>query len=146
MIVLLLLLLLAVVPGCSSTSSHNESNVQAANTPATPAIAVQSAKVEVHEIQRTVDAVGSLDPNEEITVSNQVEGLVSRVFVDLGDSVKSGQTVAQRTLTDPKNWLQLNADLNGANAESSLSFPGDNNVLTNAPEAQVFLIVRYHLG
>jgi hypothetical protein len=59
---------------------------------------------------------------------------------------QSGQTVAQRTLTDPKNWMQLNADLNGANAELSLSFPGDNDVLTNAPEAQVFLIVRYHLG
>ena len=59
---------------------------------------------------------------------------------------QSGQTVAQRTLTDPQNWTQLNADLNGANAASNLSFPGDNNVLTNNPDAQVFLIVRYHLG
>jgi hypothetical protein len=59
---------------------------------------------------------------------------------------QSGQTVAQRTLTDPQNWLKLNGDLNGTNAASSLSFPGDNNVLTSTPDAQVFLIVRYHLG
>jgi len=100
MIVLLLLVLLAVVTGCSSSSSHNDSNVQAANAPAAPAVATQTAKVELHEIQRTVDAVGSLDPNEEITVSNQVEGLVSKVFVDLGDFVKSGQPIAQLDTTE----------------------------------------------
>jgi hypothetical protein len=59
---------------------------------------------------------------------------------------QSGQSVAQRTLTDPQNWLKLNSDLNGPNAASSLSFPGDNNVLTNTLEAQVFLIVQYRLG
>jgi len=99
MIVLLLLVLLAVVPGCSS-SSPSDTNVQAANTPTAPAVAVQSAKVEVRELQRTVAAVGSLDPNEEITVSNQVEGLVSRVFVDLGDFVKSGQPITQLDTTE----------------------------------------------
>ena len=92
MIVLVLLLLLALVPGCSSSNSQTApSNAP----PATPAVAVQSAKVEVRELQRTVDAVGSLDPNEEITVSNQVEGPVSKLYVDLGDAVKAGQVIAQ---------------------------------------------------
>ena len=96
MIVLVLLLLLAFVPGCSTSSNKNAGNAQAATAaPASPAVAVQSAKVEVREIQRTVDAVGSLDPNEEITVSNQVEGMVAKVFVDLGDLVKSSQVIAQ---------------------------------------------------
>jgi multidrug efflux pump subunit AcrA (membrane-fusion protein) len=100
MIILLFLVLLAVVPGCSSSSNHSDANVQAANTVTAPPVAVQSAKVEVHQLQRTVSAVGSLDPNEEITVSNQVEGLVSRVFVDLGDFVKSGQPIAQLDTTE----------------------------------------------
>ena len=94
-----LVLLLAILPGCSSSKSQpdaSDGNVQAANVPtAAAAIAVQSAKVEVRDMQRSVEAVGSLDPNEEITVSNQVEGLVSKVFVDLGDSVKTGQVIAQ---------------------------------------------------
>jgi len=94
-----LLLLMAIVPACSSSNSQPDAsngNVQAANlAPASTAIAVQSEKVEVRELQRSVEAVGSLDPNEEITVSNQVEGLVSKVFVDLGDSVKAGQVLAQ---------------------------------------------------
>jgi RND family efflux transporter MFP subunit len=97
--VFLLLVLLALVPGCSS-SSHNDSNVQAANTPSAPAIAVQGAKVEFKELQRTVEAVGSLDPNEEVIVSNQVEGLVAKVFVDLGDFVKAGQSIAQLDTTE----------------------------------------------
>ena len=99
MIVIVFLVLLALVPGCSPSNSQadvSNGSVQAANTtPASNAVAVQSAKVEVRDLQRTVEAVGSLDPNEEITVSNQVEGLVSRVFVDLGDSVKAGQVIAQ---------------------------------------------------
>lgn len=92
--ILLVLLLLLFVPGCSSSGSQPAATVAAAATAAAP-VAVQTAKVEARELQRTVDAVGSLDPNEEITVSNQVEGLVSKVFVDLGDSVKAGQVIAQ---------------------------------------------------
>ena len=71
MILLLLLLLLAFVPGCSS-SSQSAGDVPAATAAAAApapvsAVAVQSAAVEVRELQRTVEAVGSLDPNEEIT-------------------------------------------------------------------------------
>ena len=99
MIVVVLLALLVFVPGCSPSNSPVDASsgtVQAANpAPASTAVAVQSANVEVRDLQRTVDAVGSLDPNEEITVSNQVEGLVSKVFVDLGDPVKAGQVIAQ---------------------------------------------------
>jgi RND family efflux transporter MFP subunit len=92
------LLLLALTPACSSNKAPTEANASAnpANTAAVaPAIAVQTAKVEVRELQRSVEAVGSLDPNEEISVSNQVEGLVAKIFVDLGDFVKAGQTIAQ---------------------------------------------------
>jgi hypothetical protein len=61
-------------------------------------------------------------------------------------SLEEKITDGLRLFTDPQNWMQLNTDLNGTNSASNLSFPGDNNVLTNNPEAQVFLIVRYHLG
>ena len=92
MILLLLLFFLTLTPGCSPSGSQNATSAQAASV---PAVAVESAKVEIRELQRTVEAVGTLDPNEEVTVSNQVEGQVSKVFVDLGDSVKAGDVLAQ---------------------------------------------------
>jgi RND family efflux transporter MFP subunit len=58
-------------------------------------VAVESGRVELRELQRSVEAIGTLDPNEEVTVSNQVAGLVSKVYVDLGDSVKPGQLLAE---------------------------------------------------
>ena len=59
---------------------------------------------------------------------------------------QSGQTIAQRTITDAQSWQTLNSDLNGANSSSSLSFSQDSTVLTNSRDSQVFLIIQYHLG
>jgi hypothetical protein len=59
---------------------------------------------------------------------------------------QAGQTVVQRTVTDAKNWLQLNSDLNGPNASSQISIPSDGTVLTNSGGSQVFLVLQYHLG
>jgi len=90
---LLVLCLLIFIPGCSTSKSENVQPAEAAAAPAP--VAVETAKVEARELQRSVDAVGTLDPNEEVTISNQVEGTVEKLFVDLGDSVQSGQVIAQ---------------------------------------------------
>jgi len=84
--------LLGLFGACSSAASKESSTVAAAATP--PAVAVESAQIKARELQRTIEAIGTLDPNEEVTVSNQVEGPVSKVLVDLGDFVKAGQVVA----------------------------------------------------
>lgn len=87
-----LILFLVLAAGCSGKAGETQTTQAAA---AQPAIAVQSAKVEVQEVVRFVEAVGTLDPNEEVVVSNQVEGIVQKVLVDLGDSVKAGQVIAE---------------------------------------------------
>jgi hypothetical protein len=75
----------------------------------------------------------------------------SKISVDqmvlYAPSQAATSTVLQRTLTDPLDWSgsALNNDLNGAKAASSLSFSGDNDVLTRSSESQVFLIIGYHL-
>jgi RND family efflux transporter MFP subunit len=92
-LLLSLLFLLLFIPACSSSKSENTGNAQAASAPAP--LAIETAKAEAQELQRSVDAVGTLDPNEEVTVSNQVEGNVEKLFVDLGDAVRAGQTIAQ---------------------------------------------------
>jgi RND family efflux transporter MFP subunit len=51
--------------------------------------------VEPREVRRNIEAVGSLYPYEEVTVSAEVAGKVEQVFVDVGDRVESGQTLVQ---------------------------------------------------
>jgi membrane fusion protein, multidrug efflux system len=89
-----LLFLLLLLTSCSGSGSNTTSSASAAPA-AAPALAVDSSRIETRELQRTVEAIGTLDPNEEVTVSNQVEGLVSQVLVDLGDSVHKGQVLAE---------------------------------------------------
>lgn len=91
--IILLLILLALVPGCSAPGNTSSPTAEAAA--AAPAVAVESAKVESRELQRKVESVGTLDPNEEVTVSNQVEGPVAKILVDIGDAVRAGQLIAQ---------------------------------------------------
>jgi multidrug efflux pump subunit AcrA (membrane-fusion protein) len=91
--ILLLLLLVTFVPACSSTHPQSAERAEAASVPVVPE--VEAAKAEVRELRRSVEAVGTLDPNEEVTVSNQVEATVEKLFVDLGDAVKAGQVIAQ---------------------------------------------------
>src|SRR4029077_19515749 len=90
---LLFLSLLILAPGCSSSNRQNAEQAEAATAP--PPIAIDVAKVETQELLRSVEAVGTLDPNEEVTISNQVEGTVETLFVDLGDAVRAGQVIAQ---------------------------------------------------
>ena len=89
----LLIFTFVLFAGCSGTNPQSTQQAEAA-TP-TPSLGIDAAKAEVRELQRTVEAVGTLDPNEEITISNQVEGTVEKLSVDLGDAVQSGQVVAQ---------------------------------------------------
>jgi multidrug efflux pump subunit AcrA (membrane-fusion protein) len=51
--------------------------------------------VEPREIRRNVEAVGSLFPYEEVTVSAEVEGKVEQVLVDVGDKVGTGQPLVR---------------------------------------------------
>lgn len=87
-----LLCLLVFNSGCSRSNSQDAQRAQAASAPAP--IAIDAAKVETRELQRSVEAVGTLDPNEEVLVSNQVEGIVEKLLVDLGDAVHEGDVIA----------------------------------------------------
>src|SRR5262245_29225965 len=120
---LLLLCLLTLAPACSTSNSKNAQNAQAASAPAP--VAVDVAKVETRELQRSVESVGTLDPNEEVTVSNQVEGTVEQLFVDLGDAVRAGQVIAQLDTRELElNVHQQEAALQQELARVGLTEPG----------------------
>ena len=89
----------AFAAGCGRTAS-------AAVTKDAAPQAIVVAKVESHEVRRTIDVVGTLAADEEVTVSSEVEGRVLRIAADLGDRVTAGQPLV---VLDPEK-LQYRLD------------------------------------
>lgn len=56
---------------------------------------VTAVSVEGVDLPRVVEAVGTLQGWEEVTVSAEVSGVVERVLADLGDVVQAGQPLVQ---------------------------------------------------
>jgi RND family efflux transporter MFP subunit len=58
-------------------------------------VKVRVVSVVARQISRRVESVGSLFPNEEVTVSSEVEGRVDAVYVDVGDPVLRGRPLVK---------------------------------------------------
>jgi len=56
-------------------------------------VQVTTVQVQTKGFRRNVETVGSLFPQEEVTVSSEVDGKVDQVFVDVGDRVEAGQPI-----------------------------------------------------
>ena len=69
-------------------------------------IAITVAPVEARDVQRRVEVVGTLEPDEEVTVYAQVSGYVEKILVDLGDRIKMGQPLLQLDPADFKLQVQ----------------------------------------
>lgn len=94
---------------CSKTSGKAVDN-------AIPrSVSVRVFLVEQRQIRRNVEAVGSLFPLEEVTVSSEVEGRVEQVLVDVGDNVSAGQTIVKVVPTE----LQLTLDQQRASLQQA---------------------------
>jgi RND family efflux transporter MFP subunit len=89
----------ALVSGCGRTGA-------AAVTTATAPLPISVTTVEAHDVRRTIDVVGTLAAEEEVTVSSEVEGRVLRIAADLGDRVGAGQPLV---VLDPEK-LQYRLD------------------------------------
>src|SRR5438552_125887 len=85
------LLVALALSGCSQSGASRDT--RAGGGDAAKPIAVKVAEVSRKDIDRSVDVVGSLLPNEEVTVSSEIDGKVDKVFVDIGDQVRKGQTL-----------------------------------------------------
>jgi RND family efflux transporter MFP subunit len=96
--VVAILVLLAV--GCSN------SNANSAAASASKPIPAHIYTVAEETTQRRVQAVGSLFALEESTLSSEVDGIVSKVLVDVGDNVTENQPLIELD----KRELQLEVD------------------------------------
>lgn len=94
-----------VVAAATGTAACGRTSSAAVAKDAAPQ-AVVVATVEAHELRRSIDVVGTLAADEEVTVSSEVEGRVLRIAADLGDRVKAGQPLV---VLDPEK-LQYRLD------------------------------------
>jgi RND family efflux transporter MFP subunit len=75
--------------GCSKSEM-----AQARSREATPKT-VHSEPVRQDSVRRTVDVVGTLAAVDEVTISSEADGKVSKILADLGDRVTAGQLLVQ---------------------------------------------------
>jgi RND family efflux transporter MFP subunit len=75
--------------GCS------KSELAQARSRESAAKAVQTEAVRQDSVRRAVDVVGTLAAVDEVTISSEAEGKVSRILADLGDRVSAGQVLIQ---------------------------------------------------
>jgi RND family efflux transporter MFP subunit len=87
-------------------------------------VQVTAVPVQSKEFRRSVEAVGSLFPQEEVTVSSEVDGKVDQVFVDVGDRVEAGQPIVGVSTVELKLALDQQRALY-RQARSRLGLPED---------------------
>jgi multidrug efflux pump subunit AcrA (membrane-fusion protein) len=109
---LLALALAASVAGCSQPANGAEGG-----TRERPAKAIDTEAVKRESVNRVVNVSGTLAAENEVTVSSQAEGVVSRILADLGDRVGAGQVLVELD----REKLQYNLDQQKAALARSLA-------------------------
>lgn len=112
--------------GCDG--GHDAAKKDPATAGAADAIEVSVLPARADDIRRSLQVVGTLFGQEDTYISNKIPGRVTNIFVDVGDRVAPGQTLAQLL----KNDYQLSLDEKVALLEESLAslgvtdVPGEN--------------------
>src|SRR5215470_9289472 len=67
---------------------------------------VQVEQVKRESVHRAVEVVGTLAAVDEVTISSEAEGRVSKLLADLGDRVRAGQTLVELDAEKPQYALE----------------------------------------
>ena len=81
--------LAGLAAGCSKSDAANARGREDA------ARAVKTEPVREEAVKRAVEVVGTLAAVDEVTISSEAEGRVSRLLADLGDRVRAGQVLVE---------------------------------------------------
>jgi multidrug efflux pump subunit AcrA (membrane-fusion protein) len=79
----------------AGAAACSKSETAQASAAGDPPKAVQVEPVRKDSIRRTVDVVGTLAAVDQVTISAETEGKVSRILADLGDRVAADQVILQ---------------------------------------------------
>ena len=110
LIVAMLCTMAVVTSGCADSRAEPAGTKDAVRTVKTDAVRQES-------VRRTLEVVGTLAAEDQVTVSSEVDGVVRRVLADLGDRVAVGQPLVE---LDPEK-LQYSLDQQRAAHARSLT-------------------------
>jgi RND family efflux transporter MFP subunit len=117
--------------GCSKSETAQ------ARTREATAKQVQVEAVRQDSIRRAIDVVGTLAAVDQVTISAETEGKVSRILADLGDRVAAGQVVVQLDREKQQyTYEQQQAALARALAQYGATDPQHLPELEKTPDAQ----------
>lgn len=80
-----------VLAGCS----REQTKAEAASPKGPEPIEVRTAMAEARSVDRMLAVTSSLQPDETVSISSEVPGRVSAIYVDFGHNVRKGQVVAE---------------------------------------------------
>lgn len=127
----LLLLAGIVLVGCSKSPSAQARGRDDAAKP------VKIEAVQQETIRRTVEVVGTLAAEDEVTLSSEADGLVARILHDLGDRVKAGEVLVELDREKPQYSLdQARATLQRALAAYGAPDPEHLPAIEKTPDVQ----------
>jgi membrane fusion protein, multidrug efflux system len=105
-VALIWVLLCPIVVIAVTTAGCSDSSAESTGKPKQAAKSVKTEAVRQESVRRTLDVVGTLAAEDQVTVSSEVDGVVRRVLADLGDRVASGQPLVELD----REKLQYNLD------------------------------------
>jgi len=82
-----------VLTACSSSSTTAEAAPES-TAPAATIVDVPVVTAAIGTIESSLEISGTLAPRSRVAVKSRLPGTLERVFVDIGDAVESGQTIA----------------------------------------------------
>lgn len=113
-----LTVLVMIAGGLSAGCSKSETAQARGRDDAAKPVKVERVRTET--IRRAVEVVGTLAAEDEVTLSSEADGLVSRILHDLGDRVRAGDVLVELDREKP----QYNLDQQKAGLQRALAAYG----------------------
>jgi multidrug efflux pump subunit AcrA (membrane-fusion protein) len=106
----------AAFVGCSDRDEGAKDDAKNTSAP----VEVKTLAAKTQSVQRSVDVIGTLYGQEDVTISNKVAGKVVTIYKDIGDRAKPGEVLAQLL----KNDYQLSLNEKQSALQEALSSLG----------------------
>jgi cobalt-zinc-cadmium efflux system membrane fusion protein len=110
-----LLILCGIVPAALNCSREKSGAPSANASQAERKIPVTVARANAQDVERSVQIVGTLMAQDEVTLANEVPATIGKILVDMGDRVRAGQVLIKLDEREPRLEVErMTANLQAA--------------------------------